>query len=56
MMSKLQNELQEQDLMVPMKMYKSGHHFGDYALQKLKPRTSTVICINDCFFAVISAE
>jgi hypothetical protein len=32
---------------------KEGDHFGDFALIHKKPRSATILCLEDCLFAVI---
>ena len=52
-MVKKQDEIDE---MVPLVIFANGMSFGDLALLSNKGRAGTVVTLNDCYFAVISAE
>ena len=42
--------------MEPILQFKSGDPFGDLALLNNRPRAGTVLCLNNCFFAIIDAN
>ena len=42
--------------MEPIVQFESGQEFGDLALLNNKGRAGTVVCLTDCFFAVINSD
>ena len=42
--------------MMPLLIFDNGMSFGELALLNNKGRAGTVVTLNDCYFAVISAE